>query len=255
MLTIVFLIGLLSGVLTGLLSVGGGIILIFLFIILPPLMMNTHLTMQTIAGFSLIQAVFSTLSGSISYIRSQLIDRHLVVCLGLPSFFGGIIGSLTASYVSEVTIKIVFCLLSMIAAIVMQWPQKRDHENKIFHFTPFSIVLIGLSGILVGLLGGLVGLAGGFIFLPVMIYIFRLPIKKAIGTSLITSFLLSAGALMVKIGVNSPPLDLGIAMVIGGIVGSQIGSWIGKRAPSLVLRKIAAFSILFISIKLIYDLF
>jgi uncharacterized membrane protein YfcA len=196
MLTLMFIIGLISGIVTGLLSVGGGIILISFLMFLPPIIADVHFTMQTIAGFSIMQAFFSTLSGAFYYIRVKLIDTKVVLYLGVPALFGGILGAYTANFTSEIILKIIFAVLSVIAAVIMQFSYKSENQSESYSFTLIKALLIISGGILIGLLGGLTGLAAGFIFVPAMMYIFHLPIKKAIGSSLITCFLLSFGSLI-----------------------------------------------------------
>lgn len=254
MLITMFIIGLISGIITGLLSVGGGIILIFALIFLPPLVAQTYFSMQTIASFSIMQAFFATLSGAIYYIRDQSIDKGVVLYLGIPSFFGGIVGVIIAHNTTDFTLRVVFAVMAILAAIVMQMPNKAN-EDKAFEFTKKSYAFSTIGGMAIGLVGGLIGLAAGFIFVPVLIYFYHLNVKKAIGTSLITCFLLATGSLLAKLTIGAFPLELGLFLILGGIIGAQVGGRIGKKLSSTVLKRIAAYSILLISIKVFYDLF
>jgi uncharacterized protein len=250
-----FFIGLLSGMITGLLSVGGGIILIFLLMFIPPIFLKTNLSMHTIAGFSIMQAVFSTLSGGIYYIRNKLVDFKIVYIVGIPSMFGGVLGVLIADITSEFVLKTIFATLSILSAIIMQIPYSSVEKSKPFSFTPLSTILSILVSLLIGVLGGLVGLGAGFIFVPLLIFAYRLPIKKAIGSSLITCFLLSFGSLITKLSVDEIPFAEGILLIVGGIIGAQIGGRLAKIMKSITLKKFAAYSILLISVRLFYDLF
>lgn len=249
------LIGFFSGIITGLLSIGGGFISIFSLLFITPLISDTEYSMHTIAGFSMMLAFFSTLSGSVHYIKEKLIDLKLVYYIGIPSFVGGLLGAVTSSFVSELILKIIFVLLAIAAAIIMQFPTKNVEKTEKKDFSFYIFVLSILGGLIIGFLGGLIGLAAGFIFVPVMVYFYKLPIKKAIGTSLITCFLLSLGSLVIKIGVDNIPLGLGTMLVIGGIIGAQIGGKINKSIPSLKLKKIASYAIFIVSLKLLFDIF
>ncbi|RSL33521.1 sulfite exporter TauE/SafE family protein [Salibacterium salarium] len=255
MLITMFIIGLISGVITGLLSVGGGIILIFSLILIPPLFTQKNLSMLDIASFSIMQAFFSTLSGSLFYIREKLIDTGIVLYLGVPSFFGGIIGVIVAHQsTTDFWLRIIFALMAVSAAIVMQIPYVTN-EDKPYTFSLKSYVLSVMGGLMIGGLGGLIGLAAGFIFVPVLIFFYHVPIKKAIGTSLVTCLLLATGSLLAKISITTVSFDLGFALIIGGVIGAQIGGRLNKQLSSIVLKRITAYSILLVSVKLIYDLF
>ncbi|GGC83636.1 hypothetical protein GCM10007216_12840 [Thalassobacillus devorans] len=255
MYLIMLAIGLFCGTITGLLSVGGGIILVFSLILLLPLVSGNHFTMQTIAGLSIMQSVFSTASGGYYYIRTQLVDKIVVLWLGVPAFVGGMIGVIIANYSSDFILRAIFAALAIAAAIIMQIPQKANENPIPFQFSPLSKTLTVIGGITIGILGGLVGVAAGFIFVPLMIFIYKLPIKKAIGSSLITCFLLAVGSFITKLSVEAVPIGYGIMLIVGGVIGAQIGGRITMSLKSITLKRIAAYSILIISMKLFYDLF
>ena len=254
MLITLFVIGLLSGVITGSLSVGGGIILIFSLLFFPPLILDTRISMHTIVGLSIMQSVFSSLSGGYYYLRSNLVDCPIVLWVGIPAMFGGMLGVFLASNASEIALQIIFVSLSVLSAIIMQIPLSSNEEYNSFSFTFLSSTLTIITSFLIGVLGGLVGLGAGFIFVPLLIYIYKLPIKKAIGSSLGICFLLSLGSLIIKLSVDVIPIGQGIILIIGGIRGAQIGGHISKNLNSIPLKRIAAYSILLVSAKLFYDL-
>lgn len=254
MLITMFVIGLFSGIITGLLSVGGGIILIFSLLFFPPLILETRISMYTIAGLSIMQSVFSSLSGGHFYMRSKLIDFSIVLRVGIPAMFGGMLGVFLALNTSEIALQIIFVSLSVLSAIIMQIPLGSNEESNGFSFTTLSSSLTIITSFFIGGLGGLVGLSAGFIFLPLMIYVYKLPIKKAIGSSLGIGFLLSLGSLIMKLSVDVLPLDQGMILILGGILGAQIGSRVSNILNSETLKRIAAYSILIVSAKLLYDL-
>ncbi len=249
------LIGFLSGIFTGLLSIGGGIILVFMLMFVFPLLTGKTFPMHTIAGFSIMQTFFSTLSGGFYYIRHKLVVRKVVLIMGIPAFIGGMIGVLLASYSSDFLLRTIFAFLAVTAAIVMQIPYKSNEESEPFNFTIFSIILTVLACFMIGISGGLVGIAAGFIFVPLMIFVFKLPIKTAIGSSLLICFLLASGSLITKLGISSIPTGYAFMLILGGIAGAQIGGRITKRLNSITLKRIAAYLILLVSIKLFFDIY
>ncbi|WNS76213.1 sulfite exporter TauE/SafE family protein [Bacillus sp. DTU_2020_1000418_1_SI_GHA_SEK_038] len=249
------LIGFLSGMITGLLSIGGGIIVVFMLMFVFPLLTGKTFPMHTIAGFSIMQTFFSTLSGGFYYIRNKLVERKVVLIMGIPAFIGGMIGVLLASYSSDFLLRTIFAFLAVTAAIVMQIPYKSNEESEPFKFTIFSTILTVLACFMIGISGGLVGIAAGFIFVPLMIFVFKIPIKNAIGSSLLICFLLASGSLITKLSISSIPIGYAFMLIIGGIVGAQIGGRITKRLNSITLKRIAAYLILLVSIKLFFDIY
>jgi uncharacterized protein len=241
-------IGLLGGILTGLMSVGGGMILIFLLLLVPPLFGQEY-TMHTIAGMVIIQTLFSAGSGLITYWRSRLVDFYLIRYMGIPSMIGGAIGSSLSEQMSHEMLTGIFALLSLLAAASMFMPriaaETPPYRNKAL------AVLIGAA---IGSLGGMFGLGAGFLYLPVMINLFKIESRKAVGTGLAIAIFLVVGALIGKSGGSTFPLLQGLILAIGAIPGGLIGSRLGKRLYAKSLRSIMAATIILISIKIWADL-
>src|SRR5699024_5675883 len=111
-----FLIGLLCGLVTGLISIGGGIFIIISLLLLTPVLAQKSFSMQEIASFSIMQTFFSSLSGSLFYLKEKLISKEIALYLGIPSFFGGVIGVIIAHNISDFFLKIIFAILAVLAA-------------------------------------------------------------------------------------------------------------------------------------------
>ncbi len=93
--------------------------------------------------------------------------------------------------------------------------------------TPFAVALAAY-GLLVGFAGSFTGLGGGFILVPFLLLL-RLPLYQAVGTSFVAVLAISLTALS-KHAVNDMiVLDVGLALGVGGIVGSQIGARLVRR--------------------------
>ncbi|WP_106588237.1 sulfite exporter TauE/SafE family protein [Salsuginibacillus halophilus] len=254
MAVVMFLIGLASGVITGMLSVGGGVILVFFLMMIPPLIIQTEFPMQTIAGYSIMQAFFATLSGAVFYFKERLIDRTMVIFLGIPSFFGGMGGVAVAHNLSDEFLRWFFAFMALSAALMMLIPQK-DKEEAVYKNRKLVLAFSTLIGVFIGVAGGMLGIAAGFLFVPAMIYLFKIPIKKAIGTSLVACFLLAAGSFLMKLTTDAISLQLGIMLVAGGILGAQVGGRVNRAFSPLLLKRVTAAAILIISLTVVYDLF
>jgi uncharacterized membrane protein YfcA len=252
LLAILFIVGLFSGILTGLLSVGGGFILIACLLVIPPLF-QIQLSMHSIAGFSIIQAFFATISGAFYYLKSKLIDRSIIIYLGFPAMFGGALGSFLAQFLSNSVLKVVFAIMATIASFMMFFPAKNlDNDDYVPTISKTLAIIIGFS---TGVLGGFIGLAAGFIFVPVILHVFKSSLRKAIGSSLVTCFLLALGGSVVKIGMQSVSLQMALFLISGGILGAQLGGRANKFVKTSMLKKMVALIIGIIAIKIFYDIF
>jgi uncharacterized membrane protein YfcA len=94
-----------------------------------------------------------------------------------------------------------------------------------------------LEGIVVGLLTGLVGAGGGFLIIPALVILSKLPMKQAVGTSLL---IIAAKSLIGFTGdLGKTTMDWPLLLIISGlaIVGIFIGSFLAKRIDADRLKK------------------
>lgn len=245
---ILIFIGIMGGLLTGMMSVGGGLILIFLLLFIPPFFGQEY-TMHMIAGMVIIQSICSGSSGLYSYWKNQLVNIFLLKYLGTSTLVGGSVGTLIAGILSHEQLLAIFAGLSLIATVTMIYkPASADvtpYESK------FWAITIGLG---IGILGGMFGLGAGFLFMPFMLLLFRIQPKEAVGTGLALLILLCAGALIIKILEHSVPWQEGLFLALGAIPGAQIGSYFGQKMKTSSLRKLMAGSIAVVSVKIWIDL-
>ncbi|CAN7749781.1 sulfite exporter TauE/SafE family protein [Paenibacillus sp. LjRoot56] len=241
------LIGFTGGILTGLMSVGGGLILTFLLLLTPSLFGQEY-SMHRIAGMVIVQTLFSSSSGLVTYWRSRLIDTYLIRHMGPPSLIGGAIGSASSEQMSHELLTAIFAILALIATASMF--MRRVEANSTPYRNKTWAVCLGLG---IGLLGGLFGLGAGFLILPVMINLFHIESRTAVGTGLAVGLLLVVGALIGKTvgtaGTGFPWLE-GFILAIGAIPGGLLGSRLGKRMKSQSLHIIMAIAIIIVSIKI-----
>jgi uncharacterized membrane protein YfcA len=100
------------------------------------------------------------------------------------------------------------------------------------------------------------GVGGGFIMVPAMIYLLGMPTKVVIGTSLFQITFLSAyTTLMHAVSSNTVDVMLAVLLIIGGVVGAQIGTQWGARLRAEQLRILLALLVLAVCGKLALDLF
>ncbi len=108
-----------------------------------------------------------------------------------------------------------------------------------------------IIGALVGFLAAIMGVGGGFILVPVMIYIIGMPTKVVIGTSLFQIIFVTGFTTLLHSTQNySVDALLALILLIGGVVGAQIGTRLGVYLKAEQLRILLAILVLAVCIKL-----
>lgn len=250
MAPLLLVLGAFGGFISGLLGIGGAIIMIPLMLYVPPALAVGLLDAKIVAGLSMVQVLFSSLSGLYRHRKNKFIDTRLLLSMGSGMLTGSIIGSSISGFFESDWITIVFGILAAGAALMMLLPRS-DEDDSIPAGQPlrFNPILAVILALLVGVLSGIVGAGGGFILIPIMIYILKVPIKTAIGTSIAVVFL---GALFGALGkglTGQVYWELAIPLIIGSIPFAQIGGMVSKRVSPKLLHSFLLAVILFTCVQ------
>jgi uncharacterized membrane protein YfcA len=118
-----------------------------------------------------------------------------------------------------------------------------------------SIIPPVIIGFFVGMMSAIMGVGGGFIMVPAMIYILRMPTNVVIGTSLFQIIFVTASVTIFH-AVENQTLDIVLAtlLMIGGVIGAQIGAYVGQRLQGEQLRALLALIVLAVGARLLFDL-
>ena len=111
-------------------------------------------------------------------------------------------------------------------------------------------LLAPLAGIFVGIESGLLGMGGGSILVPVLLFVFQLPIKEAIGTSLCIIVLTAFSGIIVHWKEKQVHLKLAIVMALTGVIGAQLGSCLNKIIPDNIIKLIFTVVVIIFGFKM-----
>jgi len=272
---IFLLIGLggIVGILSGLFGVGGGFLMtpLLFFIGIPP-----AIAVATEAN----QIVASSFSGALAHLRRKTVDLKM----GWILVSGGLIGSGIGVQIfkvlrdlGQVELLITLCYVFFLGIIgsLMLWESVRALIRNNNNFRPIKIkrhnwvhrlplkirfrtsnlyiscIPPFIIGALVGFLAAIMGVGGGFILVPVMIYIIGMPTKVVVGTSLFQIIFVTGFTTLLHSTQNySVDALLALILLIGGVVGAQIGTRLGVYLKAEQLRILLAILVLAVCIKL-----
>ncbi len=111
-----------------------------------------------------------------------------------------------------------------------------------------ALILIGIIG---GILCGLLGIGGGSVYVPALVILLHLSQQMAQGISLSVMIPVSILGGMFYHQKNMIAYDLVLELIIGGVVGALLGSWLADFTDPMILRKIFSVVMLYTGVKML----
>ena len=175
--------------------------------------------------------------------------------LGLSLFMSSLTGSFVSKIVPDRPLLLIFGALAFIAAVMMLIPRSYAEdeltEDKVSFNKPLAISI----GVFVGFLIGLVGQGGAFIIIPILLYVLKVPLRVALGSTLAIGLFSSSAGLFGKIATGQVPFLMAVPLLLGAIPAAQIGSLVGKKTKTQYLRWLLAVIIIATAVKIWADFF
>lgn len=238
------LVGVLIGIASGLLGIGGGTVMVPIF----RLAFGMSATMST--ATSLFAIIPTSISGAISHVKG----KTCIPALGIAAGLGGACLSPVGVWLAQLSPD----WLVMLAAALIIGYSAINMFKKAFKLRPAGQPAEGADaaaptaddsslsrkqllqgaaiGLVAGLASGYVGVGGGFIMVPLMLSIIGIPMRKASGTSLIAVMILAIPGVIEQGIIGNINYLAGIAIVIGTIPGAVIGARLVTKVPERTLR-------------------
>lgn len=251
------------GLALGLIGGGGSIltlpVLVYLFGI--PVVLATT--------YSLFVVGITALVGSVSYHKQKLIDMRIFFVFGIPSVIAVFLTRLylvplippevikfgTIIVTKDMLIMTVFATLMIGAAYGMLRPARHKKESTKAIFTSnihkINYPLVLLEGAVVGGVTGLVGAGGGFLIIPALIFLGKLPMKVAVGTSLLIIAVKSLAGFLAEFNGIIVDWILLTTISLVAIMGMLVGTLLSKRISGENLKPLFGWFTLVMGIYII----
>ncbi len=243
-------LGLVTGFLSGMLGIGGGIVMAPLLLYVPPLFGFEPLPMKIVAGLTIVQGLVACVSGALSHRQFRMVSERLSLYMGISIFIAALVGGAGAGYVSNQILLFIFAGLAFSAAFLMLIPVKGECENPDVKCLAFYRWRAVTAASTVGLLGGLIGQGGSFILIPLMTSFVRIPTRIAIGSNLAIVLLSSMAGFIGKATTGQIEWLMAVPIVLTVVPAARVGSLVSRRVPVLGLRRALAILIAFAAIRI-----
>lgn len=259
MQTLGYLIAVLIGIVLGLIGGVGSILTVPVFVYL------LSINPITATAYSLFVVGVSSLFGAIQNMRKGLVDIRTAIVFAIPA--------LTAVYTTRkfilpaipeylfsignflitknIGIMVFFALIMLLASFSMIREKKNTDEDIIIK-VQFNYPMIIIEGLVVGLLTGIVGAGGGFLIIPALVLLAKLPMKKAVATSLL---IIAIKSLLGFIG-DIENLDIDWSFLLRftafSIIGIIIVIWLNKFIDDRKLKTYFGWLVLLMAVYIIF---
>ncbi len=276
---VIILLGAAVGVLSGMFGVGGGFLT-------TPLLMFYGIPPTVAAASAATQVTGASVSGVFAHWRRGGVDFRMGTILVVGGVFGSLAGAglfklLQGLGQIDTFIGILYVLLlgsvgTLMArdAISRIWPRqglertvpRKRHHHPIVTALPFrwrfyqsglfiSPLAPALLGFIAGMLTVLLGVGGGFVMVPAMIYLLGMPGRVVVGTSLFQILFVTAATTLVH-ALTTHAVDIVLAglLLVGGVIGAQIGAKFAAKLPGDALRLALAVIVLLVAFRLLLSL-
>ena len=268
------------GFLSGLFGVGGGFLM-------TPLLILSGIPSPIAVGTEAAQIVASSVSGALAQWRRRNID----IKMGTVLLSGGLVGSVLGVQAVKVLrqtgqfdLVITLCYVIMLGAVGTLMlieslatirkiksgkagSGRKSGQHNWMHGLPFktrfprsklyiSIIPPVLIGLFIGFLSGIMGVGGGFILVPAMIYLLKMPTNVVVGTSLYQIMFVTAATTIMQATWNyTVDIVLAVLLMVGGVIGAQLGAAAGTKLKGEELRFLMAALVLLVALRMAYTLF
>jgi len=269
-------LSLLVGVLSGLFGVGGGFLMtpFLIFMGIPPVYAVPNEVNNILA---------TSVSGSLTHWFKDTLDYKMGLMIVAGGTVGTFLGISTFTYfdgigkISVIISLLYMYLLAIVGTLMLieafrtatqnKAVRKKLHEHNWLQGLPFrmrfqksrlyeSALTPILLGLVVGFVAAMMGIGGAFLMVPAMIYIVGMPVKLIPGTSLfVTIFISAIVTVLHSFNYGSIDFFLVVPLILGSIVGVQLGQKLGQYLDSNQLKSLFALLLCSVAIAIGYDTF
>ncbi|HYN82563.1 MAG TPA: sulfite exporter TauE/SafE family protein [Gemmatimonadaceae bacterium] len=243
-------LALLVGLVLGLLGGGGSVLTV------PILVYVLHVPVKPAIAMSLLVVGLVAMIGFLSHLRQRTVATRVALIFGPFAVIAAYLGARLAQHVSSQLQLILFALIGLVASVLMLrgglkrgWAEALPYE---LSSDARTTTFLALEGLAVGFLTGLIGIGGGFLIVPALVLVAKLPMRLAIGTSLLVIMMNALSGFAGYLGHVTIDWSLVGWFTSVAAVGSIIGTLLSKRVPQQGLRHVFGYLLMAVSIYVLY---
>ena len=245
------LLALIVGFVLGLLGGGGSVLTV------PILIYALHVPVKPAIATSLCVVGLVAFIGFLTHAKQGTVAKRVAFIFGPFAVAAAYAGARLARNVPGEVQLVLFAIVSLLGSIMMfRGTFKKTTAAEPVPYKPVidtrTFTLLALEGVGVGLITGLIGVGGGFLIVPALVLVAKLPMRLAIGTSLLV---ITMNALSGFAGyAGTVPIDWHLVgwFTVVAAAGSITGTLVSKRVPQRRLKQVFGVLLIGVSLYVLY---
>lgn len=224
----------LVGLSLGMLGGGGSILTVPIFVYV------LGFDAKEAIAMSLVVVGVTSLFGAARHWRAGNVDLRIAFIFGAVAMIGTFLGARLSIFLSGSVQLLLFAVVMLAAAVFMfrgRPAGAQEQATQGVAFADLPLVQIGMQGFAVGLLTGLVGVGGGFLIVPALVLLGGVPMKQAVGTSLLVIALNAAAGFVGYLDQVSIAWGTVVTFTLIAIGGIFVGTTLVRSIPQDLLRR------------------
>ena len=225
-------LGFVVGIVLGLLGGGGSILAVPIFLYV------FRVDPKPAIAMSLAVVGMSAFVGFLGHWRQGSVNLRVGLPFGAVAMVAAFLTARVSDRVPDVVQLTLFAVFAFSAAIVMLVDSLRPAKGNPTpggqsHFTP----VLAIEAIAVGALTALIGAGGGFVIVPALVYLAGVPVRQAVGSSLL---IITLNALSGFVGyIGQVAIDWRLVGLFTGVaaVGALLGTRLNRHVPQVRIKQ------------------
>ena len=234
---VLFVLGAVGAFISGLLGVGGAIVMIPLLLYGPPLLGVGMLDVRSVAAITMVQVFVASVSGVLAHGRHRAVNGRLAAVGGAAMGAGSLAGAVASHYVPQRWLLVVFALMVTVAFLLMFLPEPAPDPAEPAVVKEYRAWLTALTAGAVGIAAGLVGAGGAFLLVPLLLVVVGVPLRVTIGSSLAITAAAATAGMIGKAVTGQIPLSPAMIVAAGALPGAQLGAVTSRRLSGVALKR------------------
>lgn len=228
---------------SGLVGVGGAIVMLPLLLYGPPLLGVGRLDVKTVAAVTMVQVFVAAASGVLAHRRARGVNPRLALVGGAAMAAGSFAGAIASKHVADYWLLVTFAAMVSAAAAMMIVPTPPPEIAQPAVEKIYSAPRTALVSGTVGIAAGFVGAGGAFLLVPLLLVVVGVPIRVTIGSSLAITAMAATAGVVGKFVTGQVPLAPALIVALGAMPGAQLGAAVSRRMSGPALKR-ALFAII-----------